>query len=263
MQLRLETPAQVRGFAIGATLVGMVAADAIQFALLPRDAWARVFVANAVIMVCLLLPIAYLAGIGLLANHRLRQQLSHAVDHDTLTGSASRRRFYRAVSEERDWPLMVVAVDIDHFKQVNDRYGHKAGDAALSQFARCLQRTCRAGDIVARFGGEEFVILLQARRLAEAEAIAERLRGAVAEHRFLVEGRAIRLTASFGVAEVSGGEAIDAALHRADLALYRAKSAGRNRVRVDGSGARDASGEGEGERARGPDPPPGPMRGEA
>ncbi|HAR52203.1 MAG TPA: hypothetical protein DCS45_10060, partial [Roseovarius nubinhibens] len=98
------------------------------------------------------------------------------------------------------------------------------------QFAQCLVRNCREDDIVARFGGEEFIILLRAETEPEALATAERLRSWVAAREFVLDGHVVHITASFGVARAEDAASIDRALHASDLALYRAKEAGRNQV---------------------------------
>jgi two-component system, cell cycle response regulator len=133
-------------------------------------------------------------------------------------------------------PFAVMVLDLDHFKAVNDRWGHAAGDAVLVEVARRLAANLRAGDFVARIGGEEFLVVLPATDLVDARSIAERLRQAVREKPFaLPQGGMLTVTASIGLAlsdcllrdpEQPVAELID----RADQALMTAKSAGRNRV---------------------------------
>lgn len=155
---------------------------------------------------------------------------------DPLTGLLNRRGFSILVtkwSELRE--LCVVAVDIDHFKKVNDRFGHDAGDAVLKQVAALLRHAGRTGDVVSRFGGEEFIVLLPLTSLADAARFAERLRSTVASETFLYTGE---MTVSAGVASLSDDEKDwDSLLNRADKALYEAKKGGRNAVVVaDGQG---------------------------
>jgi diguanylate cyclase (GGDEF)-like protein len=117
--------------------------------------------------------------------------------------------------------------DIDYFKSVNDRHGHDAGDKAISAVARELM----AGEWHAgRLGGEEFALLLEGRVMAEAVRVAELLRSRIAALRVPVDGKMLSLTCSFGVSEWRDGDGIDLLLKRADMALYEAKLAGRNRV---------------------------------
>ena len=122
--------------------------------------------------------------------------------------------------------------DLDHFKAVNDAFGHTVGDQVLSAAAEALQATARMTDVVARYGGEEFLLVLPNTGLEEARALAERLRETL--ERMPVSFRPEPVTASFGVAEVMAGEAAAALVDRADDALYSAKRAGRNRVESTG-----------------------------
>jgi diguanylate cyclase (GGDEF)-like protein/PAS domain S-box-containing protein len=168
-----------------------------------------------------------------LANAELRAVAAT----DPLTGLANRRQLDAALERHRilldrtGIPFGLVLIDIDHFKAVNDTLGHAAGDRALVGFAAALGRHCRPSDLVGRYGGEEFLILVPGIRLAEAARLAERLRGAVAGAPAEAFGGA-RLTASFGVVEARPGEPAAALTARADAALYAAKAAGRNRVVV-------------------------------
>ena len=163
---------------------------------------------------------------------------------DALTGVANRRFFERRLREEvcawerRRDTLACLLVDIDHFKRVNDRHGHPTGDQALIQVAGALSEGLRSSDVLARFGGEEFVLLLPGTVLEEAEEVAQRLRANVA--RLNVSGKdnaSLQLTVSIGLACLAPdtGASADAAhwlLQQADSALYQAKAAGRNQVVV-------------------------------
>ncbi|GGB45467.1 hypothetical protein GCM10011505_28380 [Tistrella bauzanensis] len=166
--------------------------------------------------------------------HRLKQM----AETDFLTGVMNRRSFFDVASRDltialhHGSPLAVVMLDLDHFKQINDRYGHGVGDEVLRSVAERCRSAIRGGDLVARMGGEEFVILLHHAAADAAAALAERLRVALAGTPVaLSDGRAIPITASLGVA-VAGPDdtTIDELMTRADAALYRAKAAGRNRV---------------------------------
>jgi len=167
------------------------------------------------------------------ANEALRRSVS--CDH--LTGLANRRAFFEAAAHalqrctRAELPLSVVAFDADHFKSVNDSHGHAAGDAVLRHLAAGLSATFRATDIVARFGGEEFVVLLSGTSIDEAQAIAQRLCRHVAAKPVTVDGVSIRYTVSAGVAAMESGVAgLDELIKRADAAMYSAKANGRNRV---------------------------------
>lgn len=174
-------------------------------------------------------------------RRRLRQslqQLAAMATHDALTGLWNRRQIdldlEAAVkqAERQGSPLCVALVDVDHFKAVNDRHGHAMGDEVLKAVAGCLQGSLRAGDRVARFGGEEFLLLLPATSMAQATALAERLRARLQAQQALPAGEP-PVTASFGLAAWRGGESAADLVRRADQALYRAKNNGRNRVEAD------------------------------
>jgi diguanylate cyclase (GGDEF)-like protein len=173
-----------------------------------------------------------------LENALGRERLKQDGLTDPLTGAANRRLFERRLREEtercsrRGEPLACLLADIDHFKAINDRFGHAVGDEALRRIAAAIAGESRAMDLFARYGGEEFVLLLPDTGLEEAQAIAERLRIAVSTIEF--DGLE-RLSISVGVAcltpECARPGAGDALLRKADLALYEAKAAGRNCVR--------------------------------
>ncbi len=167
--------------------------------------------------------------------HRLR----HSVDHDTLTSALSRSAFFRRGRQAVDRapagePIVVLMIDIDHFKQVNDENGHAAGDAVLVAFADIVRQTLRKNDLFGRLGGEEFGVILPGVGPATAKAMAERLRQAIAHAPLTCSGGSMPLpiTASIGMACGAAGPAtsVDALLTLADAALYQAKNAGRNRV---------------------------------
>lgn len=176
--------------------------------------------------------------------HARDERLSKQANTDTLTGLANRRfAFERFASKhERSWrknePLGVVLLDIDHFKQVNDTWGHAAGDRVLQEMARILQGCARPYDLAVRLGGEEFVLLCDNADIEVALGIAERIRGAVEAHDFVLEeGGSIKVTASLGVCSqlATAGTADDQMqqmIDLADQALYRAKRGGRNRVEL-------------------------------
>jgi diguanylate cyclase (GGDEF)-like protein len=137
--------------------------------------------------------------------------------------------------QERDLapPVGAILLDLDHFKQINDTYGHGAGDRVLQQVAELIQSQCRSVDVPVRFGGEEFLVLVIGQQLSGAVKMAERLHALIAEHPFDIGGsEPLQVTASLGIAQRGPDEAIDSLIHRADMALYEAKGAGRNRYEV-------------------------------
>lgn len=173
---------------------------------------------------------------------RLVAKLRHLSRHDPLTGLLNRRAWTQALAAERQMqkrkprPLGLLMVDIDHFKQLNDRLGHAAGDAALCAVGATLQSVARTTDVVARLGGEEFGLLLVDTDVQGASQAAERVRAAIARLPFTHEDRELPMTVSVGAAvltaELASRTTADAMLSLADEALYQAKAAGRNRVVV-------------------------------
>lgn len=162
----------------------------------------------------------------------LIQRLTRAAFTDSLTGLANRRAFFDQMrgSVGRGDTDCIAIIDIDHFKQVNDRYGHVVGDEALRIFARTAQQAVRASDCLARIGGEEFAILMRGTTVELAERICERLGRRIAETGIPVPDGEIRVTISTGIAALAGDA--DRAFVAADAALYRAKNAGRSRLEV-------------------------------
>jgi len=158
----------------------------------------------------------------------------HDARLDPLTGIANRRSFDERFSQEMQRraqggaPLVMLLWDIDSFKTINDKYGHRAGDRVLQSVAECFATALRAGDFVARIGGEEFAVLLSGLRLAEAVNIANEVRTAIAGLRFHFRGAPVRVTVSCGFTELHPQDASEAAFDRADGALYQAKNSGKN-----------------------------------
>jgi diguanylate cyclase (GGDEF)-like protein len=166
-------------------------------------------------------------------------QLRRSAEFDALTGTLNRRTIDQWLarsfteSHRKDRPLSLLFIDIDHFKSVNDRLGHAGGDHCLRQVAAALRGALGSGDMLGRYGGEEFVVLLPGRVGADAREMGERLRAAVERCAFAHDGQPERLTVSIGVATRLDSESTPAAaVKRADDALYAAKHAGRNCVRV-------------------------------
>jgi diguanylate cyclase (GGDEF)-like protein len=165
------------------------------------------------------------------------QRAQEAALTDVLTGLYNRRHAMARLAQE--WaeaerghrPLCVLALDIDHFKAVNDNHGHDTGDAALRQFAEILRVYSRTPDVPCRFGGEEFLLIAPDTPLEGALNLAERIRLAVQDKPLVAAGISLRLTVSIGIAEKSPKHGnIDQLIKAADEALYRAKQNGRNRT---------------------------------
>ncbi|MCX7897921.1 MAG: diguanylate cyclase [Rhodocyclaceae bacterium] len=170
---------------------------------------------------------------------RLRAELAQAselVRHDPLTGVLNRKGLAEAVETEmarmrrHGLPLCLALLDVDNFKKLNDSLGHAAGDAALVHLAQVASKAIRPEDRLARYGGEEFVVVLPNTRLEDAVKVMTRVQRELTKHFFLHENQKILITFSCGVAELGADESFEAALARADGAMYLAKRAGKNRV---------------------------------
>ncbi|MCX8144970.1 MAG: biofilm regulation diguanylate cyclase SiaD [Azovibrio sp.] len=166
----------------------------------------------------------------------LSEALKDAALRDPLTGLGNRRFLMERIKEENEranrkaTPYALVILDVDHFKRINDRFGHEAGDTALSRIAQTLQETLREYDLCGRWGGEEFLILMPETPLTAAEQVAERVRQHIADLDFpFFAHRTPHITVSLGLAQHQLGETYSDTLNRADCALLAAKSAGRNR----------------------------------
>ncbi|HET7540516.1 MAG TPA: diguanylate cyclase [Polyangiaceae bacterium] len=156
---------------------------------------------------------------------------------DALTGLSNRRAFIdwatREVARSARYGdhFCVTLLDVDHFKQVNDRYSHAAGDEVLATLSRLMSKLVRSCDVVARWGGEEFVVAFPSTALEGAMSVTERIRSALESQPITApNGQPLKVTASFGVAELGPGETLEQVVDRADRAMYAAKGAGRNRV---------------------------------
>ena len=187
-------------------------------------------------------PAMFLLGLPslvLVQRALLHDLLERRANRDAKTGLAAhdwwRERAAHEISQSRpDRQVGVLVLDMDHFKRVNDTHGHLEGDRVLRETAGLLQQLVRAGDLVGRFGGEEFVVLLPGVRLGQLLQVAERLRRGIERHVVRLDGTGVNLTISVGGAiHPRDGSDVDALLARADANLYEAKHAGRNRVVID------------------------------
>lgn len=196
------------------------------------------------LMVASFAPLLVSGPIGGVIVHLLRQveqarqRAQQLAWNDELTGLLNRRRFTEVgerelrLAQRQRTELALVLLDVDNFKHINDRHGHSGGDAVLQAMGRVLPASLRSTDVAARWGGEEFVLLLPGASGESALQVTERVRQAVAQQAIVSGGQVLRWTVSVGVADATEGEAFDALVRRADLAMYRAKSEGKNRVCV-------------------------------
>ena len=184
-----------------------------------------------------------------LRTKHLQDLLIEHAHIDPLTGLPNRRALMARLQQE--WarmerhgrPLSLVMADVDHFKRVNDTYGHTVGDRVLQEVAKTIAAQCRTADLPTRYGGEEFAIVVADETASKAMRLAERCRQEIEQVRVPVKAGTVGATASFGVADASGLPSPETLIHRADEALYQAKRGGRNQVRQDGQS---------------PEPPPAP-----
>jgi diguanylate cyclase (GGDEF)-like protein len=189
-------------------------------------------------LVCFAAALAATLGFPLLHKERADAEALRLATMDGLTGAYNRRTFHEAAERELSKarragaPLSMILLDIDHFREINEKHGHAFGDEVLARFADIVRTALRKEDMLVRFGGEEFLVLLPDVAGPGAVVVAGRIRRAVAENEILVGGREFNLTVSLGVAARldEGPESVDGLLGRAGSALALAKERGRNRV---------------------------------
>ena len=168
---------------------------------------------------------------------RLSRQLETMAKHDALTGVLNRRGMmerlqYEAIRSKRNQSTCsLILGDIDFFKKINDTCGHDAGDLVLKELGRVFPTYTRGQDLVSRWGGEEFLLLLPDTGIQGARTLAEKIRTGIEKMELVYDGRKIAVTMSFGLARVNPGGSIEEGITEADRHLYQAKEGGRNRVR--------------------------------
>lgn len=230
MSLKLKTMGRVVLFAGSASAFATCAAVVLtiattapeqQHALAIRAFWTSILIA---------FPILFYVGCKIKENHALTEELHRLVNRDKLTNLATRDDFFSRLEANPDGFGLSLMVDIDHFKSINDTYGHMVGDQVIARVAKAIQGVARPQDIVCRFGGEEFVVFLSEATLEVGQAMAEQMRQRVEQLDLVEQARKITVTVSIGGSLATQVEEIDLAIHAADAALYRAKRQGRNRV---------------------------------
>lgn len=177
-------------------------------------------------------------GVLMLANAHITAELRHFAERDPLTSIYNRRSFMTLLDksvnlmQRMNSPLSLLGLDLDHFKRINDTWGHGSGDQALRHFVQLVSDHLRNEDVIGRIGGEEFIIFLPNTGLEAAAGVAERLRALIESQPVAGPHGPIALTVSIGVTLIARGETQEAALQRVDEAMYRAKAKGRNRVEL-------------------------------
>lgn len=169
-----------------------------------------------------------------LRNAKLYQAALQSALRDELTGCGNKRALDASLHREAELsvrhntPLSILMLDVDHFKHINDTYGHLAGDSVLRDLAATIKKCARQSDLCFRYGGEEFLLILDDTDVNQALKIAERIRESVETHTYLYKGKIIPVTISIGASTFMQGETLDSLKERADKALYTAKESGRN-----------------------------------
>jgi diguanylate cyclase (GGDEF)-like protein len=196
----------------------------------------RTLYTNLLISFLVTLVVVYLIHLTLM---RYQHRLEDMASTDKLTGLLNRHAFTilvdKILAEYRRQPqaLTVLLADVDYFKVINDQHGHLVGDEVLATIAKLFKSALRESDLAVRWGGEEFLLLLRGCDVDEAQRIAEGLRKQIEQASVMVKGQPVSFTISIGVAQYDGQEATSQTVNRADVALYEAKEAGRNRIVVD------------------------------
>jgi diguanylate cyclase (GGDEF)-like protein len=222
-----------RGVAIAATVTTVVAAVIAQILTLiayPISSGSTAYISTPIITFLTAFPISYFCWSMMRQNSLMAEELKRLVNRDRLTDAATRDFFFARMAEAPEAHGVSLMVDIDHFKRVNDTYGHLAGDKVIAEVAQVLRRIVRKSDIVCRFGGEEFVIFLDAHDPEDGFAVAERMRREVADRRMALGEIVLSVTVSIGGAPKVPLDDVNRSIMEADLALYRAKAQGRNRT---------------------------------
>ncbi|MEQ8484538.1 MAG: GGDEF domain-containing protein [Pseudomonadales bacterium] len=232
----------------GQILVFTVACCAASVAIMAAATWAVTGTLElglglhmSILIPALLVPIGSYWHVSL--THRLRranEQLKRLSETDPLTGTFNRRRFLEVAERQlllarrHGYPTSLLLLDFDRFKDINDRFGHAGGDHVLRDATAAIAAALRESDVLARFGGEEFIVLLPHTAAPGAELVAERVMRAVRDHTFEHDGQPIHVTVSIGGVGCSASSTpLDRLTSRADTLLYEAKHAGRDRCRIE------------------------------
>lgn len=197
-------------------------------------------IVSAIFAPTLIAPVIIYKFLDIIRQLRLAHELlENLSQEDYLTGVYNRRHLEETAAKEfslgkrHDFPVSILIMDLDHFKQVNDTYGHLVGDQVLVELTQCVYEIIRQTDIFGRYGGEEFMLFMPHTALEDALMLAERIRQAVADRTFQFDHAKVNVTISLGVASATAQtRTLEDLMLNADLALYRAKEQGRNRVEV-------------------------------
>lgn len=228
--MKVKTWRDVFVYAVVMTAIALVVAVGLEARLLDRPLANGNWKSTVMIGGMVAFPMFVFVAHKLMRINRLSAELQRLVDRDRLTDVGTRDFFFEQIAQRGDSHGVSLMVDIDHFKQINDTFGHIAGDYVIQHIARILKDGVRKDDIVARFGGEEFMVFLQGQSLEEAKIAAERMRACIADADVPFAGEILRVTVSIGGAKKLAKDDIDQIIQAADVALYQAKEAGRNQT---------------------------------
>lgn len=220
-------------FSISFTVFAVLFAVVLENQLLDRPFSGGAWKTTVLIASSVAFPMFCYIGYKLMQITQLSAELQRVVNRDRLTDVATRDFFFDRMAGDIDTYGVSLMVDIDHFKKVNDTYGHLSGDVVIKHVSAILRREVRGQDIVCRFGGEEFVIFLYEASGEKGLLVAERIRMSVEAAPALAEGVKISVTVSIGGSLKERLEDVNLSIKQADEALYRAKNAGRNRTVVN------------------------------
>lgn len=228
--MRVRRQLDVFLFVCAITLIAVVIMAICNLFIYSADRYWEEFAIGALVIGLCAIPMSWFVGTRLLMLNKLRDDMHRLINYDGLTDLRNRRSFLEKHTRHPRMQGVVALVDVDHFKSVNDSYGHFAGDDALRHVSSILGAQCRRGDLICRYGGEEFAVFFRDATGAEALALAERLRMAIERSACRHGTTTIFLTVSVGCAEKRHCDDIEDILKSADELLYQAKREGRNRV---------------------------------
>lgn len=228
--LKLRTERAIWAYVLADTSISLLVTHLVLHFGIGHEEHMRYWKIATLICVVLGVVLAYFSARMNNRNTILADELAYLARHDPLTGCFSRRHFFDLARQADLFPAAVILIDLDRFKTVNDRFGHAGGDAALRHLTKVLQAGLGPHDILARLGGEEFVVLAHKADEAEGVRLAQALLAMLRKSPIILQAEQLTLTASFGVSTAEGSDQIDPAVHRADLAMYEAKAQGRAQV---------------------------------
>ncbi|MCY4335632.1 MAG: GGDEF domain-containing protein [Litoreibacter sp.] len=231
--MKITTKADVWKAAIAMTVIAYSIVSIAILKLYPREEWLWELSVSGMLTISICMVATYNFGLKVLENHQLSLELQRLVSRDRLTDAATRDFFYERMQRDPDAYGVSLMVDIDHFKSINDTYGHLVGDDVIRHVSSILRSECRAQDIVCRFGGEEFVVFLHEADGDKGLLVAERMRMKVEAAPALSNEQKVSVTVSIGGSLKERMEDINVSIKQADEALYRAKNLGRNRTIVN------------------------------